>query len=57
MEQIEEWIEVEPSALGDVADRLEGVTNEHSDEIGGNWSDWGRFRAIVHRAVNEELTA
>ena len=27
-ERIEEWIEVEPSALGDVADRLEGVTNE-----------------------------
>jgi ADP-ribose pyrophosphatase YjhB (NUDIX family) len=55
-EQIEEWIEVEPSALGDVADRLEGVTSAYSDEIGGNWSDWGRFRAIVHRAVNEPLT-
>ena len=55
-EQIEEWIEVEPSALADVADRLESVTSAHSDEIGGNWSDWGRFRAIVHRAVKEELS-
>jgi ADP-ribose pyrophosphatase YjhB (NUDIX family) len=54
-EQIEEWIEVEPSALGDVADRLEGVTSAQSDDIHGDWSDWGRFRAIVHRVVHEEL--
>ena len=54
-EQIEEWIEVEPAALGKVADRLEGVTSAHSEDIGGDWSDWGRFRAIVHRVVHEEL--
>lgn len=56
-EQIEEWIEVDPSALGDVAGRLEGVTSAHSDDIGGDWSDWGRFRAIVHRVVDDELRA
>lgn len=54
-EQIEEWIEVDPSALAEVADRLEGITSAHSDDIGGDWSDWGRFRAIVHRVVQEEL--
>jgi ADP-ribose pyrophosphatase YjhB (NUDIX family) len=54
-EQIEEWIEVEPSALADVADRLESVTNAYSEDIGGSWSDWGRFRAVVHRVVCEEL--
>ena len=54
-ERIEEWIEVEPSALGEVADRLERVTSAHSEDIGGKWSDWGRFRAIVHRVVHEEL--
>lgn len=54
-EQIEEWIEVEPSALETVAERLEGVTSAHSEEIGGSWSDWGRFRAVVHRVVREEL--
>jgi ADP-ribose pyrophosphatase YjhB (NUDIX family) len=54
-EQIEEWIEVEPDALAEVADRLEGVTSAHSEDIGGKWSDWGRFRAIIHRVVREEL--
>ena len=54
-EQIEEWIEVDPAALGDTADRLERVTSAYSDEIGGKWSDWGRFRAIVHRVVHDEL--
>jgi ADP-ribose pyrophosphatase YjhB (NUDIX family) len=54
-EQIEEWIEVRPAALGDIADRLEAVTTAYSDEIGGKWSDWGRFRAIVHRVVHQEL--
>lgn len=56
-EQIEEWIEVEPSALSEVADRLERVTSAYSQEIGGKWSDWGRFRAIVHRVVHDVLGA
>lgn len=55
-EQIEEWIEVAPSSLGAVAHRLERVTSAHSEEIGGKWSDWGRFRAVVHRVVQEALT-
>jgi ADP-ribose pyrophosphatase YjhB (NUDIX family) len=55
-ERIEEWIEVEPAALGDVADRLDRITSMPSQEIGGDWADWGHFRAIVHRVVYEELT-
>jgi ADP-ribose pyrophosphatase YjhB (NUDIX family) len=54
-ERIEEWIEVEPAALGDVADRLDRTTSMPSQEIGGDWADWGHFRAIVHRVVHEEL--
>ena len=54
-EQIEEWLEVEPAALGDVADRLDRIASAPSNEIGGDWADWGHFRAIVHRAVHEEL--
>jgi len=54
-EQIEEWFEVEPAALGAVADRLDRVASAPSKEIGGDWADWGHFRAIVHRAVYEEL--
>jgi ADP-ribose pyrophosphatase YjhB (NUDIX family) len=54
-EQIEEWIDVEPAALGDVADRLDRIASAPSKDIGGDWADWGHFRAIVHRVVHEEL--
>jgi ADP-ribose pyrophosphatase YjhB (NUDIX family) len=54
-EQIEEWIEVEPAGLAEVADRLDRITSAPSHEIGGDWANWGHFRAIVHRVVHEEL--
>ncbi len=54
-ERIEEWIEVEPAALGDIADRLDRITSATSKDIGGDWADWGHFRAVVHRVVYEEL--
>ena len=54
-EQIEDWIEVEPAAIGDVADRLDRIASAPSNDIGGDWADWGKFRAIVHRVVHEEL--
>ena len=56
-EQIEEWIEIEPATLSDVADRLDGIASSRSKDIGGDWADWGHFRAIVHRVVHEELTS
>jgi NAD+ diphosphatase len=55
-EQIEEWIEIEPAALGEIADRLERITSAPSNDIGGDWADWGHFRAIVHRVVHQALT-
>jgi 8-oxo-dGTP pyrophosphatase MutT (NUDIX family) len=54
-EQIEEWIEVGPSELQAVAERLDRVASAPSKDIGGDWADWGHFRAIVHRVVYEEL--
>jgi hypothetical protein len=54
-ELIEDWVEVDPAALGDVADRLERIPSAPSQDIGGDWADWGHFRAIVHRVVHEEL--
>jgi NAD+ diphosphatase len=54
-EQIEEWIEVAPATLSDIADRLDAIESAPSKDIGGDWADWGRFRAIVHRVVHEEL--
>ena len=55
-EQIEDWIEVDASALSDVADRLDTIPSAPSKDIGGDWADWGHFRAIVHRVVAEELS-
>jgi ADP-ribose pyrophosphatase YjhB (NUDIX family) len=55
-EQIEEWIEVQPAALAEVAARLDTIRSEPSKDIGGDWADWGHFRAVVHRVVHEELT-
>ena len=54
-EQIEEWIEVAPATLAETADRLDAIESAPSKDIGGDWADWGRFRAIVHRVVHEEL--
>jgi ADP-ribose pyrophosphatase YjhB (NUDIX family) len=54
-EQIEEWIEVAPAELHAVAARLDSLGHSRSVDIGGDWADWGRFRAVVHRVVAEEL--
>lgn len=56
-ERIEEFVEINPADLRVVAERLERVTSTPSDEIGGDWADWGRFRAIVHRAAADALSA
>src|SRR5207302_9986508 len=50
-EQIEQYPEVSPSELPAVADRLERLTSAPSDRIGGDWADWGQFRAGVPRVV------
>jgi len=55
-ERIEEWVEVEPSALSEVAERLDTIPTALSEDIGGDWADWGHFRAVVHRVVAEELS-
>ena len=54
-EQIENWIEIEPSGLSEVADRLDAIASAPSEDIGGDWADWGHFRAVVHRVVHEAL--
>ncbi len=55
-ERIEDWMEVEPAKLRDVAATLEAIPDRATPEI-DNWSAWGRFRAVVHRVVHEALAA
>ena len=54
-EQIEDWREMAPSELRTQANVLESLTTEGKKSIGGSWADWGRFRAIAHRAVADAL--
>jgi 8-oxo-dGTP pyrophosphatase MutT (NUDIX family) len=56
-EQIEDWREMAPAELRAQTIVLEGLTTEGTKSIGGSWADWGRFRAIAHRAVADALEA
>jgi len=54
-EEIEDWHEIAPEELVSQAAVLEGLTTEGKRGIGGSWAEWGRFRAVAHRAVAEAL--
>ena len=54
-EQIEDWREMAPAELRSQAAVLEDLTTEGKKGIGGSWREWGRFRAIAHRAVADAL--
>ena len=54
-EHVEAFREVSVEDLPKMADMLRHIQHEPSREIGGNWHDWGLFRAAVHDAVYEVL--
>jgi 8-oxo-dGTP pyrophosphatase MutT (NUDIX family) len=54
-ERIEDWRDIDVAELPRVADFLEHLQTEGTDDIGGDWAAWGRFRAVAHRAVAEAL--
>lgn len=54
-ERVEAFYEVPPVQFPRLADFLDHVKSEDSTDIGGNWEDWGHFRAAIHRAVAEAL--
>lgn len=56
-ERILDFREIDADQLPTVAANLEGIASEISTDIVGDWADWGRFRAVVHRAVHDALTA
>jgi 8-oxo-dGTP pyrophosphatase MutT (NUDIX family) len=55
-ERVEEYREVTVGELPQLAFRLDHLRADYDREIGGSWSDWGRFRAVVHRIVFAALT-
>ena len=54
-EQIGAFREVAVDELPALAETLDHVGDRFDPEIGGSWSDWGRFRAVVHRVVHAAL--
>ncbi len=50
-EQVEGFREVEVDQLLDLARHLEHQRAQYSNDIDGNWGDWGEFRAAIHRLV------
>jgi ADP-ribose pyrophosphatase YjhB (NUDIX family) len=55
-ERVEAFLEIEPAQLPERAAFLEQLDGPRfSREIDGNWGDWGKFRAPVHRLVWERL--
>ncbi|MBI4272181.1 MAG: NUDIX hydrolase [Candidatus Rokubacteria bacterium] len=54
-ERIAAYREAAPEELVGIADHLDSIASELSPDIEGDWADWGRFRAVVHRAVAEAL--
>jgi 8-oxo-dGTP pyrophosphatase MutT (NUDIX family) len=56
-EQIEDWREIEIAELPRVASFLDDLRTPGTLDIGGDWREWGKFRAVVHRAVAEALAS
>jgi NAD+ diphosphatase len=54
-ERIETFRELAVAELPALAETLEHLPDTSDDEIDGSWRDWGRFRAVVHRAVYAAL--
>ena len=55
-EHLESFREITISELPALADALQHAPDVYSDEIKGNWRDWGEFRAVVHRVVYDFLS-
>jgi 8-oxo-dGTP pyrophosphatase MutT (NUDIX family) len=54
-EQISGFYEVSTSDLLQIAQTLQNLPPEYSGELGATWSDWGKFRAVVHQVTAEAL--
>ncbi len=54
-EHVEAFREIKVEDLPQMADMLRHIQHEPSRKIGGNWHDWGKFRAAIHDAVYAAL--
>ena len=54
-ERLEYFREITVEELSERAEFLDLLQNGYSPDLGVNWSEWGHFRAIIHRLVWETL--
>lgn len=54
-ERLAGYREGQPADLPTIAARLEALPASDTAQLGVTWRDWGRFRAVIHRAVWEAL--
>ena len=54
-ERVESYRYISPDDLPAIAERLSHLEPDYDTEIGGDWHDWGQFRAVIHRLVYEAL--
>ena len=54
---MQDFREVTTDELLPLAERLGNLGDQYSSELEGEWGDWGRFRAVIHRVVWEALQA
>jgi len=56
-ERVEEFRDVDVNDLASIADQLDRLTPRRAPDLESDWDDWGRFRAVIHRAVWEQLSS
>jgi 8-oxo-dGTP pyrophosphatase MutT (NUDIX family) len=54
-EELGEYREIAVDDLPAMAAFLDNLAATPDEKIHGKWHDWGRFRAVIHRAVYETL--
>jgi 8-oxo-dGTP pyrophosphatase MutT (NUDIX family) len=55
-ERIEGFREIEVDDLPARAAYFDGLREQYSEAIEGDWGDWGRFRSVIHRLVWQALS-
>lgn len=54
-ERLEYFREIAPDELLERAEFLDHLTSDYSPDLATEWSEWGHFRAVIHRLVWEAL--
>ena len=54
-ERLDYFREITPAELPERAEFFDAIARGYSADLGGDWAEWGHFRAVIHRLVWEAL--